>query len=93
MITDDSLDNFCARAWVLEEWCRFWLMNPTLFPRSQIPRSQILFGNAGFDALHHTSCTLHSKGAGIPNLEVGNEKQLNGAPFSSFPNSIWECWF
>ena len=48
----------------------------------RFPRSQILFGNAGFDALHHTSCTLHSKGAGIPNLEVGNEKQLNGAPFA-----------
>jgi hypothetical protein len=81
MITDDSLDNFCARAWVLEEWRRFWLMNPTLFPRSQI-----LFGNAGFDALHHTSCTLHSKGAGIPNFEVGNEK------LTPILRKIARCW-
>jgi len=38
------------------------------------PRSQILFGNAGFDAMHHTSCTLPRVGAGIPNFEVGNEE-------------------
>jgi len=44
------------------------------FRFGSVSRSQILFGNACFDALHHTNCTL-PRVEGIPKQSLGTRKK------------------